>query len=219
MLDRIKRFIKNRKLETLKPFGKNLPEKSLKITLCGNDTEATSAFVDQFFEIESVQIVLGNILNLDTTALVSPANSFGEMSGGLDKAIDNFYDQRAQKSAMTLVQEKYFGELPVGNAEILSMATDTFPYLILAPTMRIPGKLPADSINAYLAMRATLISILEFNRFKPGGITSVAIPSFCTGVGGMHFIESAKQMKTAYEMIILNKYKDVIHPSLAPYCL
>ena len=217
MLSKIKRFIKNRKLEILKPFGKNLPEKSLKIILCGNDTEATSAFVDQFFEIACVQIVLGNILDLDTTALVSPANSFGEMSGGLDKAIDNFYDQRAQKTAMKMIQEKYFGELPVGNAEILSMATEIFPYLILAPTMRIPGKLPNDSINAYLAMRAALISIEEFNRFKPGGISSVAIPSFCTGVGGMQYIESAKQMRTAFEMIVMKKHKEVLHPSLAPY--
>ena len=116
-----------------------------------------------------------------------------------------------------LIQAKHFGELPVGNAEIISMNTEQFPYLICAPTMRIPGKLPKENINAYLAMRAVLIELKKFNSFKPGGIKSIAIPSLCTGVGGVSYIDSAKQMRMAFEMINNEKFKQVLHPALAPY--
>ena len=209
--------MRSKKVENIKPFSKDLPESELKFYLCGNSRESTDAFMDQFSDLPSVSIVLGDILNLDTHAIVSPANSFGDMSGGLDKAIDCFYKYEAQKKAMNLIQNKHFGEMPVGNAEILSMNTEQFPYLVCAPTMRIPGKLVKENINAYLAMRAILIELKKFNSFKPGGIKSVAIPSLCSGVGGNSYIESAKQMRMAFEMIMNNKYKKVRHPALAPY--
>ena len=217
MIQKIKNYINKRKIEVLKPFSKDLRDDDLKITICGNNTESTSALVDQFSDIDTVSVVLGDILLLDTHALVSPANSFGEMSGGLDKAIDCFYNYKAQKAAMTIIQSKHFGELPVGTAEIFSMNHDTFPYLVCAPTMRIPGKLPEGSINAYLAMRAILIELKKFNSFKPRGIQSVALPSLCTGVGGLSYLDSAKQMRMAFEMIMYNKFKQVLHPALAPY--
>jgi O-acetyl-ADP-ribose deacetylase (regulator of RNase III) len=83
--------------------------------------------------------------------------------------------------------------------------------------MRIPGKLPECSYNSYLAMRAVLIAIRELNIKSDDKISSVAIPSFCSGVGGMHYQESAKQMRQAYEMIVENNYRNIKHPALAPF--
>jgi O-acetyl-ADP-ribose deacetylase (regulator of RNase III) len=217
MIVHVKKIIRKRRIEVLKPFSKSLHESCVRYTLVSIDKECSSAFVENFHDIDNVEVALGSILDLDTHALVSPANSFGEMSGGLDRLIDNFYDQQAQKATMKLIQEKYFGELPVGFAEIINMNSKHFPYLICAPTMRIPGKLAENSINAYLAMRAILIAIKKFNVVKIGGIKSVSIPSLCSGIGGIHYKISAEQMRKAFNMIEGGEYRKAIHPALAPY--
>lgn len=180
--------------------------------------EMAEAFLKYFYDRDNVEILQGNILNLSCDALVSPANSFGEMSGGLDKAIDDFYGGNAQPSIRHAIGERFFGELAVGNAIILPMNTKQFPLLIVAPTMRIPGNVQR-TINAYLAMRAVLVAISQHNKQANGSIHNVAIPGFCCGIGGMSPQESAEQMRVAYDMIIEEKWKTVIHPALAPYAM
>ena len=67
--------------------------------------------------------------------------------------------------------------------------------------MRIPTNFNIpSSINAYLAMKATLIAAQQHPE-----IASVAIPSFCTGVGGMSVDIAAKQMYQAYREIELGE--------------
>lgn len=218
MLNKIKKYFRERKLEVIKPFSEEGKRSRVRFILCGNNPEITSAFNEFFHEVPHVQIILGDIFNIEADAIVSPANSFGDMSGGLDKAIDNFYLGKAQKEIMQLIQKKHYGELPVGNAEIISLGTENFPYMICAPTMRIPGTLEKASINAYLAMRAVLIELKKYNSHNSDyPIKTIAIPSFCTGVGGLHYKQSAEQMFTAFTMIEATKYKEAIHPALAPY--
>ncbi len=136
---------------------------------------------------------------------------------GIDKAIDDYYQGKAQTEAVRLIREQYLGELPVGNGLILEMGGNGFPYLILAPTMRIPGN-ESNSINAYLAMmRGLLVAIARHNRNKERKIETVAIPSLCTGIGAMSVEESAEQMFTAFHNVVLSAWKSVKHPAMAPY--
>ncbi|GAK49487.1 predicted phosphatase [Candidatus Moduliflexus flocculans] len=116
------------------------------------------------------------------------------------------------------IAEQFFGELPVGNAFILQMNTPQFPFLLVAPTMRIPGNV-SKTINAYLAMRALLIAIIQHNASHEKQIKSIAISGFCSGVGGMFPEESASQMRIAYDMIIGEQWKRIVHPALAPYAM
>jgi O-acetyl-ADP-ribose deacetylase (regulator of RNase III) len=81
--------------------------------------------------------------------------------------------------------------------------------------MRVPGNIK-DSIHAYLAMRAILVAITQWNRQNPP-IRSVAIPSLGTGVGGMYYETAAEQMRTAYEMIVNEQWRNIVHPMIAPY--
>ena len=219
LFDRTKKHFMYRQLKQIKAFGKSHERgKTLSISFCDMQHDMVRAFDEYFHDRADVEILQGDILKLSRDALVSPANSFGDMSGGLDKAIDDFYKGEAQRSALKAIGEQYLGELAVGNALILSMKTKQFPFLIVAPTMRIPGNVQR-TINAYLAMRAVLVAVLQHNTSAKQPICSVAIPGFCSGVGGMAPQESAEQMRTAYEMIFEEKWKAVVHPALAPYAM
>ena len=95
MLFRIYRFVQRMKVETVKPFGKNIGEEELKISICDTNKDIAKVFSEVFAKEERVEILCGNILNLTASALVSPANSFGDMGGGVDKAIYDFFDGKA----------------------------------------------------------------------------------------------------------------------------
>lgn len=204
-------------MEKLKSFGNEAPLKGLRFTFCEQNSEMAQVLADVFATVSAVEVLHGDLLKLNADALVSPANSFGEMSGGIDQAIDNFYQGEAQEKAIKLIQTHYYGELPVGNAHILTMENQQYPKLILAPTMRIPGRLAGNAINAYLAMRAVLISILDYNQTQHDHIEHVVMSSLCTGVGRMPYLEAAEQLLVAYENIVNDRWKSIIHPAIAPY--
>lgn len=86
------------------------------------------------------------------------------------------------------------GELLVGKALVLETGDSQIPYLISAPTMRVPTNFNIPtSINAYLAMKAVLIEARRHDK-----ISSVAIPGFCTGCGRMNHEIAARQMYQAF---------------------
>lgn len=96
------------------------------------------------------------------------------------------------------------GELLIGKALVIETGDHQIPYLISAPTMRIPTNFNiSTSINAYLAMKAALIQAMEHEK-----INSVAIPGLCTGIGRMDPDIAAKQMYFAYKEIVLGRKMD-----------
>lgn len=215
MFEKIKSSIKRRQLKTIVPFSKSTDEKSVCFSICAHSESISQTLADEFSALDQIEIVKGNIFGLNCDAIVSPANSFGEMSGGLDKDIDDFYQGQAQLKASKRL-EAHFGELPVGQAVTIDMQSARFPYLILSPTMRIPG-LVADTHNAYLSMRALLVEIANHNSRGNNKIRSVAIPSLCTGVGGMKPKDSAEQMRAAFENVVMSGWQSVRHPAMAPF--
>ena len=140
------------------------------------------------------------------------------MDGGIDQAIDRFYGGAAQRAVLDRIAERFYGELPVGSATVIGMPSVRFPFLVVAPTMRVPGD-SRGTINAYLAMRAALIAVLDHNGGGAGRIASVATPGLCTGVGWMSADESASQMRAAYDMIVGGGWRGIIHPLQAPFAL
>lgn len=210
--------LKRMQVKTLKPIDKSLEAKDIKISICDQNQEIAHTFAEIFSAEKRVEILQGNILHITAHALVSPANSFGDMSGGLDKAIDDFFDGDAQRKIQNQIRSEFFGEIPVGTATLLEMHHTQFPYLIVAPTMRIPGNV-GKSIHAYLAMRAILITVLKHNFTHTTPIQSIAVSSLCTGVGGMPYVEAAEQMLSAIHSILDEDWKLVVHPAMAPYSL
>jgi O-acetyl-ADP-ribose deacetylase (regulator of RNase III) len=217
MLHQLIRYFKRLHIKILKPFG-DQASISLKLSICEQNKEIALHLAEFFKGEPGVEVLCGNILHLTAGAIVSPANSFGDMGGGLDKAIDDFYSGQAQAQVQKEIREKYWGELPVGCAAIIKMHNPQFPFLIVAPTMRIPGNV-SRTINAYLAMRAMLVGVLQFNQESGDRINHIALSSLCTGVGGMPYGEAAEQMLVAYKTIMHEEWRGVVHPSIAPYVL
>ncbi|QEL13368.1 macro domain-containing protein [Limnoglobus roseus] len=217
MFDAVKSKIRRWHMKMLKPFGV-VPPTALKLSLGDHSPFVAESLAQVFADVAAAEVVHGNLLDLDCDALVSPANSFGDMSGGIDKAIDDFYRGEAQSRLVAAIAERFLGELPVGMAVVLELSSKRFPFLIAAPTMRIPGSI-AGSINAYLAMRAVLVAVKQFNETASRPIRSLAVCGLGTGVGGLHAADAALQMRTAYDSIIGEQWRQVQHPVLAPYAM
>ncbi len=141
-------------------------------------------------EMEFVTVHHGSILELSCDAVVSPANSYGFMDGGIDMLYSQFFGWQVQERLQRLIREKHYGELIVGAAEIVETDNLKIPYLISAPTMRVPMILK-NSVNPYLAARAALL-LVKYEVFKEGHlkgesirdyVESIALPGLGTGVG------------------------------------
>jgi O-acetyl-ADP-ribose deacetylase (regulator of RNase III) len=191
----------------------------LQLTLCDLNPDICQILKTQFQNLPAVQIKNGDLLKLKQDAIVSPANSFGDMGGGIDKAIDTFYKEQAQPAVQQAIADRYFGEMPVGTAMMLDMDQKRNRFLIVAPTMRIPGILSKDSINPYLAMRAVLVAVRQFNQKHSHAIQKLAIPALGTGVGGMAYEDAAEQMYMAYRLIMEDTWQHIRHPAMAPYVM
>ena len=140
-------------------------------------------------------------LQQSADAIVSPANSFGIMDGGLDLAIRNELGFQVEIDIQEVILNKYHGEMPIGSAEIINTNHNKWSYLIAAPTMRIPENI-AFTLNAYNAFRAILIAINDFNGCPPRKhIKSLICSGLGTGIGSMEPTKCAAQMRAAYKLI------------------
>ena len=173
---------------------------SLQIILGDKNPDLIGAWEVAFTGLPNVTFRGGNILLANADALVSPANSFGFMDGVLDWSISELFEWKIQPMVQAVIRSKHAGELLVGAAEVIPTGKEQFPFLICAPTMRVPQDV-ANTVNAFLAMRAILIVIDRFNSENERPIKSVAIPGLCTGAGRMSFELCARQMRAAYDLV------------------
>lgn len=205
-------------MKTLKPFGRSRGESPFQLHLCDANPEVSASLAAWFQDVDEAEVLVGDILDLECDALVAPANSFGDMSGGLDKRIDDFHGGEAQLRLMERIAERWHGELPVGSADILHLPSRRFTFLIVAPTMRVPGRV-SGTLNAYLAFRAALAAVVDHNQGDDRKIVGLAASGLGTGVGAMSADESAGQMRAAYDMIVGRGWKRIAHPFQAPFAL
>jgi O-acetyl-ADP-ribose deacetylase (regulator of RNase III) len=201
-----------------KPFGRSSTPGTLRLSLCDTSPGMAEAWLACFHDLPEVEILQGDILQLRCDALLSPANSFADMDGGLDKAIDDFFGNQAQRRAKQRIAEEHLGELPVGAALVVPLDDRRFPYLICAPTMRAPGPVPT-SVNAYLALRAALVAVCRWNSTAAPPIRSLAVPGLCTGVGAMPHSRAAQQMRAAYDNVLGEGWRSVAYSALAPFVM
>jgi O-acetyl-ADP-ribose deacetylase (regulator of RNase III) len=213
MVSRFRRW----QVKTLKPIG-SVASESFQVSLGDLNSDVAHAMAEAFRDIAEVEVVCGNLLDLSCDAIVSPANSFGNMGGGIDKAIDDFHGGQAQHRVMAAIAEHFCGELPVGAAIVVEMASSRWSFVIASPTMRIPGSI-GGTINAYLAMRAALVAVQRHNRLGGFRIRSLAIPGLGTGVGGLGYEDAAAQMRAAYDNVIGGKWQQIVIAAQAPYAM
>ncbi len=179
-------------------------ENNMQFHLIAYTPEHYNAWIAAFAESPEVMISKGDILSFTADAIVSPANSFGYMDGGLDLKYSQFFGWELEKRLRRLLIEKHYGELPVGQAEIVKTTHQDIPYLISAPTMRVPMNV-ATTLNAYLAFKAVIQAVQAFNQLESEVITSILCPGLATGEGGMPPERCAMQMYKAYRLCRLNQ--------------
>jgi O-acetyl-ADP-ribose deacetylase (regulator of RNase III) len=171
------------------------------LTLVGTDATLVEAWRGEFARYPSVAILHDSIFNVDADTLVSPANSFGVMDGGLDGKLRDFFGASIEQVVRRYIAEHLHGELPVGLACIAETGHARYRYLISAPTMRCPGDV-SRTINAYLAMKALLN--VAMGHAAP---LHVAVPGLCALTGGMSAPMVARQMRIAYERAVLGRHR------------
>ena len=130
--------------------------------------------------------------------MVSPANSFGLMDGGIDAAITQFFGAKLMYAVQKRIIEEYLGEQPVGTSMIVETGNPKHPFLAHTPTMRVPLTI-SHTDHAYLAMWAMLRAVHHHNQRDERKIHSVACPGLGTGVGRVPFKEASRQMSLAYK--------------------
>lgn len=183
----------------------------LKIILSAVEKPLHKAWTEFCEDLPNVEIHYGSILDLSVDAVVSPANSFGFMDGGIDHLYSHHFGWQVQENLQKIIREKHHGELLVGQAEIVETNNLEIPFVISAPTMRVPMIL-RDTVNPYLAARAVFL-LIEHGKFFDGNykgesikdyVQSVAFPGLGTGVGQVGFNTCAKQVHDAIQDFVLN---------------
>ncbi len=84
-------------------------------------------------------------IDVKADAIVSPANSFGFMDGGIDALYTYQFGPELQRRLQALIMTEHVGELPIGTAVIVPTMHDDIPWCISAPTMRVPTNV-ADTV-------------------------------------------------------------------------
>lgn len=173
----------------------------MKITLCDINDELIEAWRKLFRGQAGIFTVKGDIIKQKCDAMASPGNSFGFMDGGIDFEFSKRFGWDLQKRLQQSIRLLPEGELLVGQAIIMETGDKYMPYIISAPTMRVPMDYNiSTSVNAYLAMKAILIKA----KHHPA-INSIVIPGLCTGAGKMNPMIAAIQMRSAFNEIILEQ--------------
>jgi O-acetyl-ADP-ribose deacetylase (regulator of RNase III) len=156
------------------------------------------AFRERFEGVPGVTVVNGRFEDLPVfDCMVSAANSFGIMDGGVDWAIVNFFGNDLKGRVQKRILQEYLGEQPVGTSMIVETNHPKHPFIAHTPTMRVPMEI-ARTDNVYSAMWALCLAVHHHNRRSQTPIRIVACPGLGTATGHVPYHEAARQMVLAY---------------------
>jgi len=176
----------------------------LKLILVDPIEDLCHEWRQKFEGMESVSVVNGYFEELDEyDCMVSAANSFGLMDGGVDLAIVRYFGLDLMDRVQAHIIEHFCGEQPVGTSFIMPTGHPTHPFLAHTPTMRVPMVI-AHTDNVYLAMWAMLLAVRHHNQNETQKIRTIACPGLGTANGRVPFTRAAKHMALAY--------KNFLHP-------
>lgn len=205
----------------MKDFSNNLENMKFKIVFFDNNQER----IDSYAPITTgnnpnitLDFKCGDVRDIiresNAHILVSPANCYGWMDGGIDDIYRKIFPEIESrvKSAIRRYDMKTGRDdyvLPIGSSILVPtgpgpMGKDlSVRVLACVPTMVTPENITTKPRNIYWAMRGLLKMLDQMARKyameeKQPTTIIVACPCFGTGVGGMSATESAKQIQSAF---------------------
>lgn len=152
---------------------------AMKVILCDQNEMLCAAWRSMFGGLESVEVRHGDIFACEAEAIVSPANSFGFMDGGIDAAYLDRFDRFGHDIQTRLQVEicVHGGELLVGEAlPVKIIGLDNPEWMISAPTMRTP-RVIIDRDAVRLSTRAALRCAIKLD------VESILFPGMGAGSG------------------------------------
>lgn len=167
----------------------------MRIVLCAFDDTLQAAWEKALpgfaraFETagHAIAVTRGDITALTVTAVVSPANSYGFMRGGVDLAYTNRFGPGLEAALRAKIAAMPGGLLPVGRAVVVPTGDTAIPYCVSAPTMERPMRLSGPEPVRLASRAATVCALAE-------GYASLAFPGMGTGTGGLRADAAAKAM-------------------------
>lgn len=174
-------------------------EPAFRVVLVDPNALMCAAWREHFVDLRHIEIKHGVFTDVpDFDCVVSPANSFGLMDGGIDAALTAFFGDGLQTRVQSRLRDEFLGEQLVGTSLLIETGHTRHRYVAHTPTMRVP--LPvARTDHAYVAFWAMLLAVRNHNRNaeKPP-IVCVVCPGLATGTGRMAPEEAARQIVLAY---------------------
>jgi O-acetyl-ADP-ribose deacetylase (regulator of RNase III) len=181
------------------PISPRRPE----LVLCAVDEPLADAWNSVLDTVDGpVRVHRGSVLDVMAQAVVSPANSFGWMRGGIDAVYARAFPE-VEANVRSTVLALHGGELPIGESVIVPTGESAPAWLISAPTMREAGEqLPPETVHPYLAARAVFLQWRD-GRLESGvrvrqAVDTIAMPGLGTGAGGVAPRTCAKQVAAAW---------------------
>ncbi len=162
--------------------------------------ELAAAFSETFHNVGETEIIRDDFISfMDkhsfVDGIVSPANSFGLLTGGFDKALRDYFGKPLQDAVQHKILTEWFGEHTVGTSMVVEIPGWPGKKLLHTPSMRTPSAI-LDGQVVYLCMRSALMAAIR------SGIAFLVVPAFGGGTGHVPDNMIACNMRTAYDQII-----------------
>lgn len=189
----------------------------MKIIFNDRDKHICDTFAEVLKDWTNVEIRHCNFEDIspkDYEYLLTPGNSYGQMTGGFDLAVRNIFPHSEQE-VQEQIQSHWGGMCPVGGHVLAGVGDMQMPMktLIYTPTMRIPMVIDGTE-NVYWAyrqgMRVAQTLCGDGGRagfFSPTNLVSgspirVLVPAFGTACGRVPAFKAANMLKLAVKHIL-----------------
>lgn len=135
----------------------------------------------------------------DYDFLLTPGNSYGQMTGGFDLAVRNVWPE-SESDVQTAIRRYHSGMLAVGSVVLTPLDPYKRKALFYTPTMRVPMSIVGTE-NVYWAYRAAFQSIKFLSAGEDYADSRILIPAFGTSAGHMDPLKAAMQCQLAYQHV------------------
>jgi O-acetyl-ADP-ribose deacetylase (regulator of RNase III) len=165
----------------------------MQIILCDLQPKLVEEWQKVFYNESDIKCVCGDIFQQgEADCIISPSQSFGFLTGGIDGIYARKFGPQVQETLQRKIKDRPMNELLVGEALLIRTSYKKIPFMISAPTMRVPMDI-RGTINVYLAFKAALTLVRNGTDFE-----SVLCPGLGTATGRLEPEICAKQMYQAY---------------------
>jgi O-acetyl-ADP-ribose deacetylase (regulator of RNase III) len=160
----------------------------MKIFIRDTDTAAIAAIKAGLGnDTSEISVMVGSIVDIEVSAVVSPGNSFGFLDDGVDLLYSDLFGRDLQARLQDRISHRSIGELLVGEALMVETAHPKIPFLISAPTTRVSNDVN-DPVKIMLGCRAAVLMAIKEN------LASIAFPGIGSGSAAVTPARAARSM-------------------------